>query len=85
MKPFQTEIVRMPKFKVKGPPDPYLDAMYMRQYGIQTYGTMDRLQKRMGEDLMNMAPWYGQIYSIIWDSAYTCFIQEGEQKTETVL
>ena len=47
----------MPKFRLKEPSDPYLKYLHLRQYGKTSYGVEDALQKRMGEDLLNMGAW----------------------------
>ena len=47
----------MPKFKMKGNSDPYLNYLQLRQYGVRKYGMADEIHKKLGEDLLNTKTW----------------------------
>ena len=44
----------MPKHRVTGRGDPYRNYLEDRQFGFRRHGVMDRLYKRMADDMLNM-------------------------------
>ena len=48
----------MPKIRIKAPPDPYMEHLYLGQMGVRRHGTNDRLLKRMAQDFSINSSWY---------------------------
>jgi len=47
----------MPKIRIKGHPDPYMEHLHLGQMGARRYGSNDRLLKRMAQDFSINSSW----------------------------
>ena len=48
----------MPKIRLRGHPDPYMEHLHLGQMGARRFGGNDRLMKRMAQDFSINSSWY---------------------------